>query len=176
MGTRLHSLASRGLLGGSGMSSGEAVPPLWMAGREREGMEPTRPNFCRINTQFPSLRSKSAEKSADLWALEYLGRDMSALLSLQCLLGASASVHGLSCGYMLPVPWKSPLVVVDALHAPHGTRSAFVTAGGPTDDGGLDAWYWRKGGKGQTDYRVMGLFFPVLWTAMKIPPAENLSC
>lgn len=77
---------------------------------------------------------------------------------------------------MLPVPWKSPPVVVDALHAPSGTCSAFVTAGDPTLDGSLDAWCWRKGGKGQTDYRVVGLFFPVFWTAVKIPPAENLSC
>lgn len=66
------------------MSSGEAVPPLWMAGREREGMEPARPNFCRLNTQFPSLGSKSAEKSADLGALEYLGRDVSCQLCCLC--------------------------------------------------------------------------------------------
>lgn len=158
------------------MSSGEVVPPLWMAGREREGMEPARPNFCRLNTQFPSLDSKSAEKSADLGALEYLGRDVSALLSLRCLLRASARVPGLSCGYRLSVPWKSPPVVVDALHAPNGTCSAFVTAGGPTDDGSLDAWCWRKGGQGQRDCRVVRLFFPVLWTAVTIPPAENLSC
>lgn len=102
------------------------------------------------------------------------------------MLGASARVQRPSCVCLeeeagdfsqaplhptraLEMHSRSPL----ALHAPHGTCSTFVIAGGVTGDGGLSAWCWRKWGRGLTDCRAVGQSFPVLWPAVKMSPAEQ---
>lgn len=59
-----------------------------------------------------------------------------------------------------------------ALHAHPGACSTFIIAGGPAVNGVLKFLVLEKMGQRAARPQSVGLSFPVLWPAVKIPPAE----